>query len=84
MVINKTYFTDRWPIRTLHKSELIYRLYSSGDCYNAPLVQEPFEAFKRCRKTGIKKHATCFATLLPNELNSDVVRFTTLIKPALQ
>ena len=38
----------------------------------------------RCGKTGIKKHAACSATLLPNELNSDVGRFTTLIKPALQ
>ena len=35
----------------------------------------------RYRKTGNKKRATCFATLLRNELNSDVTRFTTLIKP---
>ena len=34
--------------------------------------------------TGNKKRATCFATLLQNELNSDVARFTTLIKPVLQ
>ena len=34
--------------------------------------------------TGNKKSATCFATLLQNELNSDVARFTTLIKPVLQ
>ena len=31
-----------------------------------------------------KKHATCLATLLKNELNSDVARFTTHIKPVLQ
>ena len=35
----------------------------------------------RYRKTGNKKRATCFATLLRNELNSDVTRFTTYIKP---
>ena len=28
-------------------------------------------------KQETKKHATCFATLLQNELNSDVARFTT-------
>ena len=33
---------------------------------------------------GNKKHATCFATLLQNELYSDVARFTTNIKPVLQ
>ena len=32
---------------------------------------------------GNKKHATCFATLLQNELPSDVARLTTLIKPVL-
>ena len=35
-------------------------------------------------KTGNKKCVTCFATLLQNELNSDVARFTTHIKPVLQ
>ena len=35
-------------------------------------------------KTGNKKPVTCFATLLQNELNSDVARFTTHIKPVLQ
>ena len=38
----------------------------------------------RYAKTGNKKRATCFATLLQNELNSDVARFTTHIKPVLQ
>ena len=36
------------------------------------------------RKNGQQKTATCFATLLQNELNSDVARFTTHIKPVLQ
>ena len=31
-----------------------------------------------------KERATCLATLLKNKLNSDVVRFTTQIKPFLQ
>ena len=35
-------------------------------------------------KTGNKKQATCLATLLQKELNSDVARFTTHIKPVLQ
>ena len=33
---------------------------------------------------GNKKHSTCLITLLQNELNSDVGRFTTHIKPVLQ
>ena len=38
----------------------------------------------KVRKTGNKRRATCLATLLQNELNSDVARFTTHIKPVLQ
>ena len=34
----------------------------------------------RYGKTGNKKWTTCFATLLQNELNSDVVRFTTPVQ----
>ena len=41
-------------------------------------------AILRYRKTGNKKRATCPATLLQNELNRDVERFTTPIKPVLQ
>ena len=33
---------------------------------------------------GIKKHTTCFATLLQNKLNSDIEHFTTHIKPVMQ
>ena len=33
---------------------------------------------------GNKKRATCLATLLQNELNSNVARFTTHSKPVLQ
>ena len=36
------------------------------------------------RKNGQKKRAACLATLLKDKLNSDVVRFTTQIKPFLQ
>ena len=35
-------------------------------------------------KTGNKKHATCHAAMLKNELNSDVAPFTTHIKPVWQ
>ena len=38
----------------------------------------------RYGNTSNKKPATCFAILLQNELNSDVARFTTHIKPVLQ
>ena len=32
---------------------------------------------------GNKKHAACFATLLQNELNRDVARFTTHVQTCL-
>ena len=38
----------------------------------------------RYGKRRNKKRATCFATFLQNELNSDVARYTTHIKPVLQ
>ena len=34
-------------------------------------------------KTGNKKSATCFATLLQNELNGDVARFTTNVQTCI-
>ena len=37
----------------------------------------------RYGKTGNKNHASCLATLLQNEFNSDVARFTSHIKPVL-
>ena len=36
------------------------------------------------RKTGNRQRSTCPATLLQNQLNSDVARFTSHIKPVLQ
>ena len=33
---------------------------------------------------GNKNYATCLTTLLQNELNKDVTRFTTHVKPVLQ
>ena len=47
-------------------------------------MRKPVVLNLRYGKTGNKKHATCLATLLQNELNSDVVHFTTPIKPVLQ
>ena len=38
----------------------------------------------RYGKTGNKKRAPCLAALLQNELNRDLARFTTHIKPVLQ
>ena len=38
----------------------------------------------RYGKRRNKKRATCFATFMQNELNSDVARYTTHIKPVLQ
>jgi len=43
-----------------------------------------FYKYPQYGKTSNKKRATCLATFLQNELNSDVARFTTLIKPVLQ
>ena len=43
-----------------------------------------FHSFLRFGKTSNKKHENCLATLLENELYSDVARFTTNIKPVLQ
>ena len=33
---------------------------------------------------GYKNYSTCLATLLQNELNSDVMRFTTHVNPVSQ
>ena len=38
----------------------------------------------KLRENGLQKTGTCHATMLQNELNSDVARFTTHIKPVLQ
>ena len=35
---------------------------------------------KRYGETGSKKRTTCHATLLQNELNRDVARFTNLVQ----
>ena len=37
----------------------------------------------KLRQNGQQKRATCFETLLQNELNSDVARFTTHIQTCL-
>ena len=37
----------------------------------------------KVRKNGQQKTSTCFATLLQNDLNNDVARYTTHIKPVL-
>ena len=37
----------------------------------------------KVRKNGQQKTSTCFATLLQNDLNNDVARYTTQIKPVL-
>ena len=42
------------------------------------------KSLKVGKNTQEKIHVTCLATLLQNELNSDVVCFTTHIKPVLQ
>ena len=47
------------------------------------LARGSFKSLWRWLKTG-NKHATCLATLLQNELNSNVACFATHIKPALQ
>ena len=56
-----------------------YNVCSALDCSFVCLING-----LKYGKTGNKKCVTCFATLLQNELNSDVARFTTHIKPVLQ
>ena len=41
---------------------------------------KPVTSLKVGKNMGNKKRATCFATLLQNELNSDVARFTTYVQ----
>ena len=48
------------------------------------MVQRSRSSPRRCLKTGNIKRATCLATLLQNQLNSDVACSTTHIKPVLQ
>ena len=48
------------------------------------LLQLTYVAFKRYEKTGNKKHTTCVATLLQNEMKSDVARFTTHVRTCQQ
>ena len=47
-------------------------------------VGAPHVRSSRYGKRRNKKRATCFATFLQNELNSDVALYTTRIKPVLQ
>ena len=56
-----------------------YNVCSALDCSFVCLING-----LKYGKKGNKKCVTCFATLLQNELNSDVARFTTHIKPVLQ
>ena len=50
----------------------------------ARVLLRPVKVRKNGKKKKKKKPATCFAKLLQNELNSDVARFITHIKPFLQ
>ena len=56
-----------------------YNVCSALDCSFVCLING-----LKYGKKGNKKCVTCFATLLQNELNSGVARFTTHIKPVLQ
>ena len=55
-------------------------LFSRDFCLERLVQLNCYEELLRYAKTGNKKHAPCFATLLQNELNSDVARFTTHVQ----
>ena len=73
----KNFFeTDPPPLSTL--SIYLPLSQSQGlDDQAPPLSEGLHPPLLKYGKTGNKKQATCFATLLQNELNSDVARFTT-------
>ena len=87
-----------FPIGQFTFSSIIQAMSQATGCtgstksYNWQLCQsdvgltlsDNVEATLKYGKTGNKKRATCLATLLQNELNNDVARFTTHIKPVLQ
>ena len=67
----------------------IARAFSNHEeCSNPGKILSWWHISYSCRlryeTTGNKKRVTCFATLLQNELKSDVARFITHIKPFLQ
>ena len=92
------YDTERNEKAKLHRQELVKQI-TSYKCYlfvfntdkllmflskHRTIFAQQHRSVLIYGKRGYKKHATCFATLLQNELNSDVARFTTHIKSVLQ
>ena len=67
--------------RVLCKTRLIFPRINGP---NVVKIRNSFATMLGYVKTGNKKRATCLARLLRNELNSDVERFTTHIKPVLE
>ena len=59
-------------------------LFKRDFCLERPVQLNCSEELQRYAKTGNKKHATCFPTLLQNELNSEVARFTTHVQTCQQ
>ena len=56
----------------------VFRIPDSG------FHKQKFSGFRKVPKNGQQKRATCFATLLQNELNSDVARFTIHVQTCQQ
>ena len=57
---------------------IFFRIPDSG------FHKQTFSRFRKVPKKGEQKHATRFATLLQNELNGDVARFTTHVQTCKQ
>ena len=76
---------------TLRESRLLFNCYylkpfnTTGKRSSMKFLMtasgEQSRLFLRVQKNGQRKRATCLTTLLQNELNIDVARFTTHIKP---
>ena len=60
------------------------RLRGTNFAFSLSLTMNELQLLRYAGKTGNKGRVTCLATLLQNELNSDIARFTTHIKPVLQ
>ena len=76
----KTFFLFKCFRETLVVSKVLGGFFFSSETVSYSLMG-PIES---SRSVNSYPGSTCFATLLQNEMNSDVVRFTTHIKPVLQ
>ena len=91
------FWTWIWFLKSLTPDDLAYNWHSKWFCRIAMKIKRArihflseicaamaIQGSWRYGKTGNKTRATCLATLLQNELNSDVARFTTHVQTCSQ